>query len=95
MPAPIKEGSRSPGQHIELFDDNPSPRQDGESSPGLKNSKGWDGKLRVPKSAVLANPEALSDPEYSDDENVIPGDEVAADEGTGLTHYFLFFLVPG
>jgi len=95
MPAPIEEGSRSPGQHIELVDDNPSPRHDGESSPGLKNSKGWDGKLRVPKSAVLANPEALSDPEYSDDENVIPGDEVAADEGTGLIHYLLFFLVPG
>jgi protein phosphatase 1 regulatory subunit 7 len=30
---------------------------------------------------VLANPEALSDPEYSDDDNVVPGEEVAADEG--------------
>jgi protein phosphatase 1 regulatory subunit 7 len=65
-----------------LVDDNPSPRPDGETSPGLRDSKGWDGKLRVPKSAVLANPEALSDPEYSDEDNVIPGDEVAADEGT-------------
>ena len=78
---PIDEGSRSPGHHIELVDDNPSPRHDGDTSPGLRNSKGWDGKLRVPKSAVLANPEALSDPEYSDDENIHPGEEVPADEG--------------
>ncbi|KAK0731274.1 hypothetical protein B0H67DRAFT_639686 [Lasiosphaeris hirsuta] len=80
MPGSLKEGNRSPGHHIELVDDNPSPRHDGESSPGLRNSKGWDGKLRVPKSAVLANPEALSDPEYSDEYNVVPGEEVAADE---------------
>lgn len=80
MPAPLEVGGRSPGHHIELVDDNPSPRHDGESSPGLKNSKGWDGKLRVPKSAVLANPEALSDPEYSDEDNVVAGEEVAADE---------------
>lgn len=80
-PAPLEEGSRSPGHHIELVDDNPSPRHDGEGSPGLRDSKGWDGKLRVPKSALLANPEALSDPEYSDEDNVVPGEEVAADEG--------------
>jgi protein phosphatase 1 regulatory subunit 7 len=90
MPAPLKEGSRSPGHHIELVDDNPSPRHDGENSPGLKNSKGWDGKLRVPpKSAVLANPEALSDPEYSDDENVHEGEEVAADEGKRTSTCYL------
>lgn len=81
MPAPIQEGNQSPSHHIELADDHPSPRNDGESSPGIKNSKGWDGKLRVTKSAVLTNPEALSDPDYSDDDNVVPGDEVAADEG--------------
>jgi protein phosphatase 1 regulatory subunit 7 len=84
MPASLEEGqegSRSPGNHIELPDDNSSPRHDGEASPGLRNSKGWDGKLRVPKNALLANPEALSDPEYSDEDNVIPGEEVAADEG--------------
>ena len=46
----------------------------------MKNSKGWDGKLRVPKSALLSNPEALSDPEYSDDDNVMPGEEISADE---------------
>ncbi|EGZ77258.1 protein phosphatases PP1 regulatory subunit sds22 [Neurospora tetrasperma FGSC 2509] len=87
MPAPIEEGSNtpghhSPGHHIELVDDHPSPRHEGEAgSPALRDSKGWDGKLRVPKSAVLANPEALSDPEYSDDDNIVPGEEVAADEG--------------
>jgi protein phosphatase 1 regulatory subunit 7 len=50
-----------------------------------RDSKGWDGKLRVEKpaerNAILANPEALSDPEYSDEENVVPGEEIDADEG--------------
>ncbi|KAJ0351924.1 hypothetical protein COL154_003723 [Colletotrichum chrysophilum] len=57
-----------------------SPRHDGQASPGMRNSKGWDGKLRVQRTAVLANPEVLSDPE-SDDENVVPGEELPADEG--------------
>ena len=57
-----------------------------------RNSQGWDGKLRVGdllrngnssnKQAVLANPEALSDPEYSDPEHTIPGEVIDADEGT-------------
>ncbi|KAJ4290654.1 protein phosphatase regulatory subunit Sds22 [Collariella sp. IMI 366227] len=80
MATPVEEGSRTPGNHIELVDDNPSPQHEGEPSPGLRNSKGWDGKLRVSKNALLANPEALSDPEYSDEDNVVPGEEVAADE---------------
>ena len=47
-----------------------------------RDSQGWDGKLRVtPKQAVLANPEALSDPEYSDPENVsAPNEQIEADE---------------
>jgi protein phosphatase 1 regulatory subunit 7 len=47
-----------------------------------RNSEGWDGKLRVtPKQAVLANPEALSDPDYSDPENVsAPTEQIEADE---------------
>jgi protein phosphatase 1 regulatory subunit 7 len=80
MPAPAEEGNKSPGHHIELVDEN-TIRHDGEPSPGLRNSKGWDGKLRVQKNALVANPEALSDPEYSDDENVLPGEELPADEG--------------
>lgn len=47
----------------------------------LRDSKGWDGKARVEKQAVLANPEALTDPEYSDDENIVPGESIGADEG--------------
>jgi len=81
MPAQIATGEDGAPQHIELADDTTSPRTDCEPGPGLRNSKGWDGKLRVPKNALLANPEALSDPEYSDDENVHPGDEISADEG--------------
>lgn len=46
-----------------------------------RDSKGWDGKLRVEKKTVLENPEAISDPEYSDDEHVLPGEEISADEG--------------
>jgi len=53
------------------------------SSSGTLHSKsGWDGKLRIDKEkkAVLANPEALSDPDYSD-EDAPPVDEIEADEG--------------
>lgn len=53
----------------------------GEHHSTPKDSKGWDGKLRVEKKTQLANPEAISDAEYSDDENVLPGEQVAADEG--------------
>lgn len=74
-----KESDQSP--HIDIQDDRVAPREDAEASPGMRNSKGWDGKLRIPKSALVTNPEALSDPEYSDDSNVLPGEEISADEG--------------
>lgn len=80
MPGETNQDSPQP-PHVELVDDNPTERHDGEQSPGITNGKGWDGKLRVPGRASLANPEALSDPEYSDDENVVPGQEIEADEG--------------
>ena len=48
-----------------------------------KSKSGWDGKLRVNKQAILSNPEALSDPEYSDEDAPLRG-EIAADEGTML-----------
>ncbi|KAI9820111.1 MAG: hypothetical protein M1832_003818 [Thelocarpon impressellum] len=54
------------------------PANNGTSSP--RDSKGWDGKLRVERKAVLANPEALSDPEYSD-ADAPPVDVIAADGG--------------
>lgn len=51
-----------------------------------RSATGWDGKLRigkkVEKKLELANPEAISDPEYSDEENVVPGETIEADEGT-------------
>jgi hypothetical protein len=56
------------------------------SSNGLQSNKsGWDGKLRLDKNkkAVLANPEALSDPDYSD-EDAPPVDQIQADEGISL-----------
>ncbi|OLN81769.1 Protein phosphatase 1 regulatory subunit SDS22 [Colletotrichum chlorophyti] len=85
MPGPVDpqtptEQSPRHSPRIELPEEEPgSPRTDGQTSPGLRNSKGWDGKLRVQRTAVLANPEVLSDPE-SDDENVLPGEELPADE---------------
>jgi len=48
-------------------------------SPKLRDSTGWDGKLRVEKKAVLANPEALTDPDYSD-EDAPPREQIDADE---------------
>ena len=44
------------------------------------NSKGWDGKLRVERKAVVTNAEKLSDPEYSD-EDAPPVEQISADEG--------------
>jgi protein phosphatase 1 regulatory subunit 7 len=77
-----KEVNEEPRAHVDIQDDpEHAPHAEGNASPGMKNSKGWDGKLRVPKSALLSNPEALSDPEYSDDENVMDGEAIKADEG--------------
>ncbi|KAE8149676.1 NIF-domain-containing protein [Aspergillus avenaceus] len=43
------------------------------------DSKGWDGKLRVGPTATITNPEALEDPDYSD-EDAPPVEEIEADE---------------
>lgn len=81
MDVPHEKDKETEGTaHIDIVDDRPSPRVDGEPSPFLRDSKGWDGKLRIPKSALMTNPEALSDPEYSDDSNVLHGEEIRADE---------------
>ena len=48
------------------------------SSP--RDSQGWDGKLRVERKAIITNPEALSDPDYSD-EDAPPVAQIEADEG--------------
>lgn len=51
-----------------------------ETRASLRDSQGWDGKLRLDKKAVVTNAEILSDPEYSDDE-APPVDQIEADEG--------------
>lgn len=51
-----------------------------EKRASLRDSQGWDGKLRLDKKAVVTNAEILSDPEYSDDE-APPVDQIEADEG--------------
>ena len=53
----------------------------------LRDSKGWDGKLRVDRRAVVTNAEILSDPEYSD-EDAPPVEQIVADEGN---YIFVFF----
>ena len=60
----------------ELLDASP-PTTTGSS---LRDSKGWDGKLRLDKKAVVSNAEILSDPEYSD-EDAPPVEQISADEG--------------
>ncbi|RHZ51539.1 putative protein phosphatase PP1 regulatory subunit Sds22 [Aspergillus thermomutatus] len=45
----------------------------------MKDSKGWDGKLRVEPKATITNPEALEDPDYSDSD-APPVEEIEADE---------------
>ncbi|KAJ6129920.1 protein phosphatase PP1 regulatory subunit Sds22 [Penicillium capsulatum] len=46
----------------------------------MKNKEGWDGKMRVEPKAVVTNPEALEDSDYSDPE-APPVEEIDADEG--------------
>jgi protein phosphatase 1 regulatory subunit 7 len=64
---------------------------EGEGSPKSngtpRSSSGWDGKQRIEKEkkAELVNPDAISDPEYSDEEHVLPGQTIEADEGI---HHF-------
>ena len=53
-----------------------SPRVDSQP----RDSNGWDGKQRVERRAVISNPEALSDPDYSD-EDAPPVEQIDADEG--------------
>ncbi|TKA73561.1 hypothetical protein B0A49_04089 [Cryomyces minteri] len=72
---PVKSVLESGSVHV-----NGSPLKDDSKSDSPRSSSGWDGKLRVDKKATLANPEALSDPEYSD-EDAPPVDQIEADEG--------------
>jgi protein phosphatase 1 regulatory subunit 7 len=61
----------------------------------MKDKSGWDGKLRVDRRAVVVNPEAVEDPDYSD-EDAPPPEVVEADEGTddGIFFFFFFYYDP-
>lgn len=54
--------------------------QQSRKTSGPTNDRGWDGKLRLERRAVIANPEALTDPEHSD-EDAPPVEQIAADDG--------------
>ena len=58
----------------------PQPSESPTADTQLRDSNGWDGKLRVDRRAVISNPEALSDPDYSD-EDAPPVEQIDADEG--------------
>lgn len=74
------EKEKTPPLHISIDGgDGHDAASRGSTTP--KSATGWDGKLRVEKKLELVNPEALSDPEYSDDEKVVPGELIDADEG--------------
>lgn len=76
--------------------DAPSPPQPPSPIKPLLDSNGWDGKLRYPskelvtsatdpdRKAVLANPEALTDPDYSEPDapppDILPADEDLLDD---------------
>ena len=67
--------------HISINGDDAEGHDAAKGSTTPKSSSGWDGKLRVDKTIQLANPEALSDPEYSDEDQILPGEQIDADEG--------------
>ena len=64
--------------HVELPAETNGDAAHNHQSP--RDSKGWDGKLRLEKRPVIANPGALSDPEHSD-EDAPPVEQIEADEG--------------
>ncbi|KIX07373.1 uncharacterized protein Z518_02026 [Rhinocladiella mackenziei CBS 650.93] len=71
------EGKSHHQAQIKIPDTDSSHRN---SSAPLVNSSGWDGKLRMPpRSAVITNPDVLSDPEYSDPD-APPVEQIEADE---------------
>ena len=56
-------------------------------TPALRDSKGWDGKLRVEKrSAVLAGAESEAEQSDNEEDEGFPGEEIDADEGRKLSN---------
>ncbi|MCJ1269968.1 hypothetical protein MMC22_009861 [Lobaria immixta] len=60
------------------MNDTPEPTTARKGS-SMRDSQGWDGKLRMDKKAIVTNAEILSDPEYSDEE-APPVEQIGADE---------------
>lgn len=60
------------------MNDTPEPTTARNGS-SMRDSQGWDGKLRMDKKAIVTNAEILSDPEYSDEE-APPVEQIGADE---------------
>jgi len=86
------EKETTPSSHISIDVEDAAGHDSPKSGGTPRSSSGWDGKLRVEKKLELANPEALSDPDYSDEENVAPGEVIDADEGmSSLTEVLLLY----
>ncbi|KAH6711770.1 protein phosphatase-like protein PP1 regulatory subunit sds22 [Leptodontidium sp. MPI-SDFR-AT-0119] len=81
MPS-TKETTPPQQPHISIDNPPPTDSADHDTPKTPRSSSGWDGKLRLEKekNVELLNPEAISDAEYSDEENVLPGEEIEADE---------------
>ena len=62
------------------MNDAPEPADPPRNGSSLRDSQGWDGKLRMDKKAMVSNAEILSDPEHSD-EDAPPVEQIGADEG--------------
>jgi len=84
MPSPTPKESTTPPPHISITDPASTDSADHDTPKTPRSSSGWDGKLRLEKNVELVNPEAISDAEYTDEENVLPGEQIDADEGTEL-----------
>ncbi|KAK0130405.1 hypothetical protein ONS96_000925 [Cadophora gregata f. sp. sojae] len=80
MPSPTPKESTTPPPHISITDPAATDSADHDTPKTPRSSSGWDGKLRLEKNVELVNPEAISDAEYTDEENVLPGEQIEADE---------------
>lgn len=72
---------------IRYLQQSPAVKAEQTSTLNMKDRNGWDGKLRIDdpdnRRAILTNPEALEDPDYSDDD-APPVEEIDADEGASF-----------
>ncbi|KAI1348603.1 hypothetical protein F5Y01DRAFT_306688 [Xylaria sp. FL0043] len=74
------QASEENGEEAPSQNNHGSAPANAQPSHGLRDSKGWDGKLRINRNAEVQNPESFEESDYSDAENVLPGEEIGADE---------------